>query len=70
MCGGGGFKLNYVLFIFIQIHLLLNLDGAVEVGIVFYFLQCEAWRKYCNQSRGKLDFKGSSGKDYGTHSLN
>ena len=26
--------------------------------------------KYWNRSRGKLDFKGSSGKDYGTHGLN
>ena len=36
----------------------------------FYFIQCEAWRKYCNRSRGKLDTKGPSGKDYGTHGLN
>ena len=27
-------------------------------------------RKYWNRSRGKLDFKGSSGKDYGTRGLN
>ena len=27
-------------------------------------------RKYWNRSRGKLDFKGSSGKNYGTHGLN
>ena len=26
--------------------------------------------KYCNRSRVKLNFKGSSGKDYGTHGLN
>ena len=26
--------------------------------------------KYWNRSRGKLDFEGSSGKDYGTHGLN
>ena len=41
-------------------------------GFIFfyYFILCEAWGKYCNRSRGKLDFKGSSGKDYGTHGLN
>ena len=36
----------------------------------FYFIQCEAWGKYSNRSRGKLDFKGPSGKDYRTHGLN
>ena len=25
---------------------------------VFYFIQCEAWGRYCNWSRGKLDLKG------------
>ena len=24
----------------------------------FYFIQCEAWGKYCNRSRDKLDSKG------------
>ena len=30
----------------------------------FYFIQCEAWVKYCNQSHDKVDFKGPSDKDY------
>ena len=38
--------------------------------IYFYFIQCKAWRKYCNRSRGKRDFKASSGKDLGNHGLN
>ena len=42
----------------------------IFILFIFYFLQCEAWGKYWNRSRGKLDFKGSSGKDYGTHGLN
>ena len=37
------------------------------VNFIFYFIQCEAWGEYCDQSRGKLDFKGSSDKDYGTN---
>ena len=37
---------------------------------IFYFIECVAWGKYCNRSHGKLDFQGSSGKDYGTHGHN
>ena len=45
-----------------------NLESSLFIPC--YFIQCEAWGKYWNQSRGKLDFKGSPGKDYGTHDLN
>ena len=37
--------------------------------IYFYFIQCEVWEKYWNQSRTKRWFKGFSGKDYGTPGL-
>ena len=43
---------------------------ATKFWIYFYFIESEAWGKYCNRSRGKLDFNRSSGKDYGTNSLN
>ena len=63
-------------WIFVQIninHTLItnrSYDEIFNIIINFYFTKCEAWGKYCNRSRGKLDFKGSSGKDYGTHRLN
>ena len=33
---------------------------------IFTLSNAKHGRKYCNRSRGKLDFKGSSDKDYGT----
>ena len=46
------------------------IKNIVIIISLFYFIQCEAWVKYCNRSRDKRDFKGSSGKDCGTHELN
>ena len=42
-------------------------------GPIFYFFTLSNAKhggKYWNRSRGKLHFKGPSGKDYGTHGLN
>ena len=43
---------------------------SIKFNQNFHFIQYEAWGKYCNRCRGKLDFNESSGKDYGTHGLN
>ena len=37
---------------------------------IFTLSNAKHGRKYWNRSRGKLAFKGLSGKDYGTHGLN
>ena len=43
----------------------------IRILIVFLLYSMRSMgTKYCNWSRGKLEFKGSSGKDYGTHGLN
>ena len=44
----------------------------LEESFFFFFTLSNAKHggKYCNRSRGKLDFKGSSGKVYGTYGLN
>ena len=39
-------------------------------GIVFTLSNVKRGGKYWNRSRNKLDFKGSSGKEYGTDGLN
>ena len=49
---------------------LYYVSEKMTVFSYIYFIQCEAWVKYCNRSRGKRDFKESSGKGYGTHGLN
>ena len=43
---------------------------CVLVFSVFTLSNAKHGRKYWNRSRGKLAFKGLSGKDYGTHGLN
>ena len=42
----------------------------IIIRFLSYFIQWEDWVNYWNQSRPKRDFKGFSGEDYGTHSLN
>ena len=44
-----------------------------DVSIYYFFFNLSNAKhggKYWNRSRGKRDFKGSPGKDYGTHCLN
>ena len=50
-------------------HIMVRIAYIIFIQC-FYFIQCESWGKYCNRSHDKRDFKGSSGKDYGTHGLN
>ena len=53
----------FAIFLFV-IH---QNDGKMPrplLKFAFYFIQREAWGMYCNRSRGKLDFKGSLGKEY------
>ena len=50
-------ELNFIL-LFIGGRVVFTLSNAKHGG------------EYWNRSRGKLDFKGFSGKDYGAHGLN
>ena len=54
---------------FINLSLLSKGKNYQETLGVFTLIQCEAWGKYYNRSRGKRVFEGSSGKYYGTHGL-
>ena len=59
-----------------QKNLTMDASRVLFVGCLidsnFFFTLSNAkhGRKYWNRSRGKLAFKGLSGKDYGTHGLN
>ena len=41
-----------------------------NILLLFTLSNAKHGGKYWNRSRGKLDFEGSSGKDYGTDGLN
>ena len=45
-------------------------ENQMPVGTFFSLSNAKHGGKYWNRSRGKLDFKESSGKDYGTYRLN
>ena len=62
----------YVLYNMFQWRAVTIQPGDVQKTTVHFFTLSNAkhGRKYWNRSRGKLDFKGSSGKNYGTHGLN
>ena len=50
--------------------LCITLGFSEWFKIFFTLSNAKHGGKYWNRSRGKLDFKGSSGKDYGTQGLN
>ena len=54
--------------------IVISIFWILSVVAIFFFFLLYSTRsmgiKYCCRSRAKLDFKGSSDKDYGTHGLN